>query len=104
MLTPDTLAQLSPPDRLARLQAEALAHYGTGRNHTAIARDFDLHRTTVQTWHDHPERVPAAVILCLAAWNHHRTVLAQLSYDLVERAADLTRLAKRLHPAVANEL
>jgi hypothetical protein len=39
-LTPDTLAQLSPPDRLARLQAEALAHYGTGRNQTAMARDF----------------------------------------------------------------
>jgi hypothetical protein len=93
-LTPDTLAQLSPPDRLARLQAEALAHYGTGRNHTAIARDFDLHRTTVQTWHDHPERVPAAVILCLAAWNHHRQTLAQLSDQIGQRSADLKQLAE----------
>jgi hypothetical protein len=93
MLTPDTLAQLSPPDRLARLQAEALAHYGTGRNHTAIARDFDLHRTTVQTWLDHPERVPAAVILCLAAWNERSDRLAALSGVLSNRAADLKQLS-----------
>jgi hypothetical protein len=69
MLTPDTLAQLSPPDRLARLQDEALAHYGTERNKTDLARDFDLARSTITTWNERPELIPAAVILCLAAWN-----------------------------------
>jgi hypothetical protein len=97
-LTPDTLAQLSPPDRLARLQDEAFAHYGTGRNHTAIARDFDLHRTTVQTWLDHPERIPAALILCLAAWNHHKQTLAQLSDQIGQRSADLKQLAEGIKP------
>ena len=69
MLDPDTLAQLSPLDRLGRLQAEALAHYGTDRNKTDLARDFGYGRTTVNDWWQFPERIPAAVILCLAAWN-----------------------------------
>ena len=93
MLTPDTLAQLSPPDRLARLQAEARAHYGTDRNKTDMARDFHYGRTTVNDWWQYPERIPAAVILCLAAWNYHKHTLAQLSDQIGQRSADLKQLA-----------
>ena len=93
MLDPDTLAQLSPPDRLARLEHEAVAHYGGIRYKAQIARDFGLARSTISTWKDRPELIPAAVILCLAAWNYHKHTLAQLSDQIGQRSADLKQLA-----------
>jgi len=84
MLTPDTLAQLSPQDRAARLELEAVAHYGTERYKAQIARDFGLARSTIFTWKEKPEHIPAGVILALAAWNYHRAKLAQLAAQITE--------------------
>ena len=97
MLDPHTLAQLSPPARLARLQHEAVAHYGTDRNKTDMARDFGYGRTTVNDWWQYPERIPAAVILCLAAWNNRRRDLTEISAVIWNRAADLKQLAENLN-------
>lgn len=93
MLTPDTLAQLSPQDRAARLELEAVAHYGGIRYKAQIARDFGLARSTITTWKERPELIPAAVILCLAAWNERSDRLAALSGVLANRAADLKKLS-----------
>ena len=84
MLTPDTLAQLSPQERAARLELEAVAHYGGIRYKAQIARDFGLARSTITTWKDRPELIPAGVILALAAWNFHKAKLAQLAAQISE--------------------
>jgi hypothetical protein len=94
MLTPYTLAQLSPQDRAKLLELEAVAHYGGIRYKAQIARDFGLARSTITTWKDRPELIPAGVILALAAWNFHKHTLAQLSDQIGQRSADLKQLAE----------
>jgi transposase len=96
MLTPDTLAQLSPQDRAARLELEAVAHYGGIRYKAQIARDFGLARSTITTWKDRPELIPAGVILALAAWNYRKRELTEISAVIWNRAADLKQLAEGL--------
>ena len=101
MLDPHTLAQLSPQDRAARLNDEAELHYGTQRYKAQIARDFGLARSTITTWKDRPELIPAGVILALAAWNFHKHTLAQLSDKIRQRSADLAQLAAQITEAGA---
>lgn len=95
MLTPDTLAQLSPADRAARLELEGLRHYGTERFKAQLSRDFDLARSTVTTWKGKPELIPAGVILALAAWNELREAQAGL-VQLDRLKSDLAQLAEQL--------
>lgn len=93
MLTPETLAGMSPAQLAEALDYEARHWYGTERYKTAIARDFGYGVTTIHDWKRTPQNIPPALILCLSAWNAMQSFKVHSAARVQDYAGQLSKLA-----------
>jgi hypothetical protein len=96
VLTPDTLARLTPDQRLKLLEELGTEHYGTARFRTAIARDFDIARSVVGSWNQTPRLIPNGVLLTLSAWVHHARFRTWAAEQISAASDQLAQLSASL--------
>lgn len=91
-LTPELLRDQNPEGLLQIFEELTLAWYGTTRNRTDVARDFNIARSTVFEWIDHPERLQWGVLLTMSAWLHERQAREELTERLKAISEQLTSI------------
>ena len=69
MLTPDTLHEMTPEQRLETFEGLVTKVYGPDGVGERIAHDMGTTRQTYHGWKKNPGRIPFAVILLLQEWS-----------------------------------